>query len=88
MSTFSIRPAVPGDEAVILELIRELAAYEHLEHEVVATDALLREWRLANSMAHLPIIDVVIDALVDRGTLIPAENELGAPGCWMSVERA
>ena len=44
MSTFSIRPAVPGDEAVILDLIRELAAYEHLEHEVVATEALLREW--------------------------------------------
>ena len=50
--------------------------------------ALLREWRLANSMAHLPIIDAVIDALVERGILIPAENELGAPGCWMSVERA
>lgn len=34
---FSIRPARHGDGAVILELIRGLAIYERLEHEVVAT---------------------------------------------------
>lgn len=34
----TIRPAVPGDEGVILGFIRELAAYEKLSHEVVATD--------------------------------------------------
>lgn len=49
--------------------------------------ALLREWRLANEMANLPIIDAVVDALVERGMLVPAENGIGAPGCWMSVEK-
>ncbi|WP_428409916.1 N-acetyltransferase family protein [Hyphococcus sp.] len=34
----TIRPAVPGDESLILGFIRELAAYEKLSHEVVATD--------------------------------------------------
>jgi GNAT superfamily N-acetyltransferase len=31
-----IRPAVPGDEALVLEFVRELAAYERLSHAVVA----------------------------------------------------
>jgi GNAT superfamily N-acetyltransferase len=36
-----IRPAVPGDGATILELIRGLADYEHLSHEVAATERLI-----------------------------------------------
>ena len=34
--TRKIRPAVPGDEALVLEFVRELAAYERLSHAVVA----------------------------------------------------
>jgi GNAT superfamily N-acetyltransferase len=37
----SIRPAVPSDVPLILALVHELAAYEHLEHEVVADEASL-----------------------------------------------
>lgn len=36
-----IRPAVPSDVPLILQLVRELAEYEKLSHEVVATEALL-----------------------------------------------
>jgi GNAT superfamily N-acetyltransferase len=39
----SIRPAVEGDVALILQFIRDLAQYEHLEHQVVATEEMLRE---------------------------------------------
>ena len=39
--TFRIRPAILGDAATILELIRGLADYEHLSHEVVATEGLI-----------------------------------------------
>ncbi|HXY96255.1 MAG TPA: GNAT family N-acetyltransferase [Steroidobacteraceae bacterium] len=35
----SVRRAAPPDVPVILAFIRELAVYEHLEHEVVATGA-------------------------------------------------
>ncbi len=36
--TLAIRPAVPDDAPVVLALVRELAAYERLLHEVVATE--------------------------------------------------
>ena len=36
-----IRPAVPGDGGVVLALVRELAAYERLAHEVDATEAMV-----------------------------------------------
>jgi len=38
------RFAEEKDAALILEFIRDLAAYENLSGEVVATEALLREW--------------------------------------------
>ena len=39
---FRIRPAAPADAALILSLIRELAEYEKLAHEVTATEADIR----------------------------------------------
>jgi len=44
MTDVTFRPAVPGDEGLILSLIRGLAEYEHMEDQVVATPELLREW--------------------------------------------
>lgn len=38
-----IRPAAEGDVPLILRFIRELAEYERLLHEVVATEARLRD---------------------------------------------
>lgn len=40
----SFRFAQRGDAPLILRFIKELARYEQLEHEVVATEALLEEW--------------------------------------------
>jgi GNAT superfamily N-acetyltransferase len=42
--TISIRPAVSTDVPLILALIKELAEYEKLSHEVVATEDLLAQW--------------------------------------------
>ena len=41
-STFNIRPAVEADAGTILSLIKELADFEHLTHEVVATQEDIR----------------------------------------------
>lgn len=41
MSALAIRPALAADAAVLLSLIRGLADYEKLAHEVVATEAQL-----------------------------------------------
>jgi GNAT superfamily N-acetyltransferase len=41
--TVTIRPAAEHEVPLVLGFIRELAKYEHLEHEVVATEQGLRE---------------------------------------------
>ena len=38
------RFATEQDCALILSFIRQLAAYEHMSNQVVATEELLREW--------------------------------------------
>jgi GNAT superfamily N-acetyltransferase len=45
----NIRAARPGDEAIVLSFIRELAAYENLLGSVVATQASVREALFAPS---------------------------------------
>ena len=42
MAEFVLRPAVPGDEALILHLIKKLAEYEKMLHLVDATEETLR----------------------------------------------
>jgi GNAT superfamily N-acetyltransferase len=39
--TLSIRPARPGEAAVVLQFVRDLAEYEKLLHEAVATEAMI-----------------------------------------------
>jgi GNAT superfamily N-acetyltransferase len=39
--SFAIRPARPGDAALVLQFVRELAAYEKLLHECDATEAMI-----------------------------------------------
>lgn len=44
MAELSFRYAEPRDVGLILQFIRELADYEQLLHEVVATEEILTEW--------------------------------------------
>lgn len=48
---------------------------------------LYNEWGLANSLANMPILDAVVEFLIEKGVLIPAEDGLGAEGCWMLVKK-
>ena len=50
-------------------------------------DYLLGEWRLANKLASMPILDAVVECLIEKGVLTPPEDGIGAEGCWMSVEK-
>ena len=45
------------------------------------------EWQLANMLANMPVLDALVEELIERGLLTPPENRLGAEGCWMSVEK-
>ena len=53
MSNCTFRPAVPGDEELILSFIRALADYEHMSDQVVATPEILREWLFEKKTAEV-----------------------------------
>lgn len=57
MLTF--KQAEPKDMATLLSLIKELASYEHLEHEVTATEEILTEWIFEKKKAEVifPVLD-------------------------------
>ena len=50
-------------------------------------DYLIGEWKYANHLASMPILDAVVECLIEKGILTPPENGVGAEGCWMSVEK-
>ena len=50
-------------------------------------DYLIGEWRYANRLAGLPMWDALVEALIERGILIPPKDGIGAEGCWMEVEK-
>ena len=45
------------------------------------------EWRYANSIASIPIIDALVEALIDKGIMTPPEDGIGAEGCWFSITK-
>ena len=51
--TFSFREAREDDCGLILYFIKELAAYEHMSSDVVATEELLREWLFEKKKAEV-----------------------------------
>ena len=59
MDQLTFRFAQPGDEEKILFFIRELAKYEKMESDVVATPELLHEWIFEKGKAEVifPILD-------------------------------
>ena len=49
---------------------------------------LLGEWKFANSLAALPLVDALAEALIEKGLLIPPAHHLGPEGCWLGVSRS
>ena len=58
MSNCTFRPAVPGDEELILSFIQALADYEHMSDQVVATPEILREWIFEKKTAEVIFAEV------------------------------
>ncbi|KAI8391136.1 acyl-CoA N-acyltransferase [Radiomyces spectabilis] len=56
MATIEIRPATVDDVALILGFIKQLAEYEKLAHQVVATEEILRK----NLFGDRPYAEVII----------------------------
>ena len=55
MKDLQIRFAVPADVPLILQFVRELAEYEQMLDEVVATEALMHEWLFEKEKAEVLI---------------------------------
>lgn len=58
--TLSIRTATPADLPLIAQLIRDLAEYEKLAHEVRFDETVLREKLFGQNNGHGPYAEVVI----------------------------
>lgn len=88
-----------GDEDRLFDITKGLG-HGHLEEsaqrvaEKVAgcirrfvPEHLMGEWKYANMLAAQPVLNAMLDALVEAKALIPPENGVGAEGCWMIVEK-
>lgn len=80
----SIDPATAGDVPLLVQFIRELAAYERLETQVVATDGDLRRWLFGER----PVAEAVIaredGAPVGFALYFPVFSTfLGRPGLYL-----
>jgi GNAT superfamily N-acetyltransferase len=83
-SSITIRPATERDVPVILGFIRDLAKYEHLEHEVVATEASLRD-TLFGQRRYAEVVFACLDD-VPQGFALFFHNYstfLGKPGIYL-----
>ena len=79
-----IRNAAPADVPLVLAFIRELAEYERLAHEVVATEALLDAWLFSSR----PAAEVVLAELDGEAVgfalfFTTFSTFLGRPGIWL-----
>jgi GNAT superfamily N-acetyltransferase len=84
MPAIVIRPATPEDVPLILRFVRELAAYERAEHEVVATEESLRRSLFAEG-ARVHALVCQVDG-VDAGFAVYFFNYStwqGRPGLYL-----
>ena len=81
---FSIREARETDVTTILQLIRELAEYERLLHEVVATEERLRE-NLFGPRRHAEVLVAEVEGAVAGFALFfhNYSTFLGRPGIYL-----
>src|SRR5262245_2744839 len=84
MATIHIRPAAPADLALLLAFLHELATYEKLAHDVVATE---RDLHIA-LFGERPVIETVIGSLdgepVGYALFFPTFSTfLGKPGLYL-----
>jgi GNAT superfamily N-acetyltransferase len=81
---FKIKPATVEDVPLILSFIKELAEYEKLLHEVVATETILKETLFGNQ-AHAEVVIGYIDGAAVSFALYfhNFSTFLGRPGIYL-----
>lgn len=80
----AIRPAQPDDLGEICALIRELADYEELAHEVVLDEAEVGRWIFEEEVASVLIASTDDGAVAGMALWFPTFSTfLGRPGIWL-----
>lgn len=75
----------PKPESLFLSDAEKTAAeIAALIHRLVP-EHLIPEYIYFNRIASLPLIDALVEALIQSGLLTPPENGIGAEGCFMSL---
>ncbi len=80
---FQIRDAHPEDTRLILGFIRELAEYETLAHEVVATEEELGRWLFREKAAQVLIAERGGEAVGFALYFVNFSTFLGRPGIYL-----
>jgi GNAT superfamily N-acetyltransferase len=85
VAAVAVRDAVPADLPIIASLVRELADYEQLSHEVVFDEAEMGRWLFgAAPAAHVLVAtqggDEIVGMALYHGTF---STFLGKPGIWL-----
>lgn len=80
---FNIRFAQRSDTKLILQLIRELAAYEKLEHEVTADEQILEESLFDRKAAEVIIVEFENKAIGYALYFHNFSTFLGRPGLYL-----
>lgn len=70
------KPEVDAVAAEIAALIKKYVP-EHI----------LGDYKRANGLAAMPILDSLIDALIDKEFMTAPENGVGAEGCWLALKQ-
>jgi GNAT superfamily N-acetyltransferase len=79
-----VRGAAPQDVPTLLAMFRELAEYEHLEHELRATDERLHEGLFGEHPAARALIAEIDAQAVGYALFFPTFSTfLAAPGVWL-----
>ena len=83
-SSFSIRPAGPADVGTVLRFVKELAEYEHLSHQVVATEAMLEQALFGPNPCAEILVGSVAGDPVGFALFFPTFSTfLGRPGIYL-----
>ncbi len=64
------------------------AAAEKLTRFIKKTvpEHLMGEWGFANDLADLPVLDAIVEDLIEKNILIPPQDGIGAEGTWIGIE--
>ncbi len=80
LSTILCKGFFEKEAKIVAEKIATLIKKEVPEY-------LLGERQFANSIANMPVLDAIVEALIEKGILILPDNGIGAEGCWMRIAK-